>query len=115
MHQIREKVQQVGISNCYISSVTYTELLYGAEKSTQIEQNLKRLSSIKENFRLVPFEIAMHEFAKQKVHLKRIGRPVSDFDILIGSTAIAAQMTLVTNNVKDFENLEGILIENWVD
>lgn len=39
---------------------------------------------------------------------------ISDFDLLIGSTAIANDLILITENVKEFERISGIEIENWV-
>ncbi|CAD5253956.1 Ribonuclease VapC (fragment) [Imperialibacter sp. EC-SDR9] len=38
---------------------------------------------------------------------------LSDFDLLIGSTAIANKLTMVTQNTREFERLEGIELENW--
>ena len=55
------------------------------------------------------------EYARQKAVLKQIGRPVGEFDLLIGATAIAHRLTLVTRNIRDFENLQGISLENWID
>ena len=51
---------------------------------------------------------------KKKIRLRKIGTPLHDeFDLLIGVTAIENKLTLVTDNVKDFERLEKIKIENW--
>ena len=38
-----------------------------------------------------------------------------EFDLLIGVTAVENKLTLVTDNIKDFERLDGIKIENWFD
>jgi len=46
--------------------------------------------------------------------LRKIGKPINDeFDLLIGITAVENNLTLVTDNVKDFDRIEGIMIENW--
>jgi predicted nucleic acid-binding protein len=50
-----------------------------------------------------------------KAALKKKGIASDNFDLLIASTAIAHNMTLVTRNVKHFEQIEGIHIENWVE
>lgn len=56
----------------------------------------------------------MRLYAKEKVRLRRIGKPMHDeFDLLIGVTAIQNDLILVTDNNKDFERLEGIKMENW--
>ena len=52
-------------------------------------------------------------YASEKARLKKIGKIVDDFDLLIGVTSISNKMTLVTNNLKHFERLNDILIEDW--
>ena len=54
-------------------------------------------------------------YAQRKARLRRAGRPVGEFDLLIGATAIAHNLTLVTRNTRDFVNLESIRLENWID
>ncbi len=57
---------------------------------------------------------SIKRYAKEKVRLRKIGKPIHDeFDLLIGVTAIENKLTLVTDNVKDFERLNGMKIENW--
>jgi len=46
--------------------------------------------------------------------LRKSGKPIDDFDLLIGATAIANDLILVTNNIKHFENLKKIKLENWI-
>ena len=63
---------------------------------------------------IVPIFGCIKRYAKEKVRLRKIGKPMNDeFDLLIGVTAIENKLTLVTDNIKDFERLEGIKIENW--
>lgn len=54
-------------------------------------------------------------YAKEKARLKRNGRIVGEFDLLIGATALRYNLTLVTRNTKDFANPAGIQLENWID
>ena len=49
-----------------------------------------------------------------KVQLRKKGTMISDFDLLIGSTAIAHDLIMVTDNIKEFNRIKGIEIENWV-
>nr|WP_229380034.1 hypothetical protein [Fibrella forsythiae] len=57
----------------------------------------------------------MAEYARQKARLRKMGRRVDDLDIFIGATALAGGLTLVTRNTKDFVNMDGIILENWID
>lgn len=47
--------------------------------------------------------------------LTMAGTPTSDFDLLIGCTAVSRKMVMVTQNIKDFENIKDIHLENWVN
>ena len=53
-------------------------------------------------------------YAKEKVCLRNAGKPIEDFDLLIGCAAKAAGLTMVTHNVKHFSHIEGIKIEDWL-
>jgi len=64
--------------------------------------------------RTISISGALHEFGRQKANLRRIGRPVGDFDILIGSTAIVHDLTLITHNTRDFKNLSHIRMLDWI-
>jgi len=65
-------------------------------------------------FLLFPYLEVLRRYAKEKVRLRKIGKPINDeFDLLIGISALENNLTLVTDNVKDFDRIEGIMIENW--
>ena len=65
-------------------------------------------------FLLFPYLEVLRRYAMEKVRLRKIGKPINDeFDLLIGITALENNLTLVTDNVKDFDRIEGIMIENW--
>ncbi|WP_369679219.1 PIN domain-containing protein, partial [Siphonobacter sp. BAB-5385] len=116
---VKEKIADIGVESCFLSEITLAELLYGIENSapTRRFQNMERFVNLRLLFsgRVLSISNALHEYARQKATLRRIGRPVGDLDILIGATAISHQLTLVTRNVRDFQNLEGIQIANWID
>ncbi|MGM9506262.1 PIN domain-containing protein [Larkinella sp. GY13] len=107
------------MSSCYLSEITIAELLYGVENSdpNRRNKNRKNLDWLRTAFvgRTLLIGPSFHEYARQKAALKRIGRPVGEFDLLIGSAAIVHDLTLVTRNTRDFENLDRIKLENWID
>ncbi len=49
----------------------------------------------------------------EKARLRKIGKPLDDFDLLIGATAIANGLIMVTNDINHFERLRGINLEDW--
>jgi tRNA(fMet)-specific endonuclease VapC len=63
---------------------------------------------------VIPIFGSIKRYAKEKVRLRKMGKPINDeFDLLIGVTAVDNNLTLVTDNVTDFEQLNDIRIENW--
>lgn len=116
---IKEKIAEVGTKSCFLSEITIAELLYGIENSTpsKRQQNIERFDNFHSLFsgRTLPISNVLYEYARQKAALKRIGRIVGEFDLLIGATAIVHGLTLVTRNTKDFEHLNGIRLKNWID
>jgi tRNA(fMet)-specific endonuclease VapC len=118
-YNLQEKMDKVGLGSCFLSEITIAELLYGIENSaeTQRKKNLENLSQLRASFvgRTLLIGDSFYEYARQKAALKRMGRVVGEFDLLIGATAIVHGLTLVTRNTKDFEHLNGIRLENWID
>jgi len=103
-----------GEKKFYVSDVTIMELKYGAYRSTKVEENLALINIFLKKLRVVPYAIAVDTFCQEKVRLQRVGLPLEDYDLLIGSAAKATGLTLVTHNVKHFERIEGLTIEDWV-
>ena len=110
---IVDKIKKVGFNACCISEITLAELLFGAENSQHIVKNRTAVQNIQNNFEIIPIFEALDIYAKEKARLRKIGTPVDDFDLLIGATAIAHDLTMVTNNIKHFDRLEGICLEDW--
>ena len=105
-----------GRENCYISEITAFELRYGAENSANPTKSHKAVDKFIDGLAIIPIYSSIRLYAKEKVRLRKIGKPMHDeFDLLIGVSAIENKLTLVTDNVKDFELIAGIKIENWLD
>lgn len=113
------KLRQVGYANCFISEITTAEMLFGVENSAPTRQaaNRQSLYRLQQAFagRILPIGNCLEIYAQQKANLKRIGRLQGEFDLLIGSTALAHGLTLVTRNTRHFADLTGIRLENWID
>jgi tRNA(fMet)-specific endonuclease VapC len=98
-----------------MSFVSYGELLKGAELSnrkTKVLQQLDQLTrTIKVNYS-VDSAICEH-YAQQVSKLKLAGTPIGANDLWIACHALALDAILVTNNVREFERVSGVTIENW--
>jgi tRNA(fMet)-specific endonuclease VapC len=113
--EVTRKLNKIGYNRCFISEVVLAELRYGAYKSDFVEDNLKLIDDFVKKVQVLPFADSIDVYAKEKVRLKNAGRPIEEFDLLIGCAAKAAGLTMVTHNVKHFSHIEGIDIEDWVE
>jgi tRNA(fMet)-specific endonuclease VapC len=114
-YSIGDKITEVGESNCYVSDVTVAELCYGVECSAPdlIEHKRGRLHEIIANINIIPFAVAIDYYAKEKARLRAAGEMISDFDLLVGATAVQQNMTMVSNNVKHLSKIRGIDLVDW--
>ena len=110
---MRNKFERAGLGRLAISEITLAELMYGTECSANPEKNKARLEILLLNLKILGIREALQEYALEKARLTKAGAPVGDFDLLIGATAIHHNMTLVTNNTRHFERLQGISLEDW--
>ena len=64
--------------------------------------------------KVIPFSSVIKRYAKEKISTSKQGTPVADFDLLIGCSALENNLIMVTDNVKHFQPIPGIVIENWI-
>jgi len=110
-----EKFQEVKLENCAISEITLAELVFGAENSSNPKKNYKLIDKFTEQIKILPIFNSINIYAKEKVRLRKNGTMISDFDLLIGSTSIANELIMVTENANEFERISGIELENWIN
>ena len=98
-----------------ISSITWGELVFGAEKSSKPEQNLKDIELLGANLEILDFgrEAAEH-FGQIRSELYAAGKPIGPYDMMIAGHARSEALVLVTNNENEFERVDGLRLENWV-
>ena len=108
-----QKILEVGEENCFISEITVAELKYGIENSATPEAMRKIVAAFIPKFAIIPIYNSLNIYAKEKARLRKQGLIIDDFDILIGSTSIANNMIMVTNNVAHLNRLDQIIIEDW--
>ena len=113
LFELDEKIKEVGLENCFISEVTVAELKFGAEKSQKVEQNRLVVSTFISQMNILPIFNSLDFYAQEKNRLQKQGTPIDEFDLLIGATALANDLVLVTNNTKHFKRLTDIQIEDW--
>ncbi|MBW8334946.1 MAG: type II toxin-antitoxin system VapC family toxin [Prolixibacteraceae bacterium] len=112
--ELNEKIKQVGLQNCFISEITLAELKFGAECSNRIQENMEMVDDFAKEITIVPIFNSLDVYAREKARLKKSGKMLDDFDLLIGATAIANKLIMVTENGKHLDRMSEISIENWI-
>lgn len=101
------------IGQVAISSITGAELAYGVDKSGSA-RNRQALDKFLAPLDILPFdEAAMRRYGVLRSHLERKGTPIGALDQLIAAHALVVDAVLVTNNVREFERVAGLRLENW--
>ena len=99
-----------------ISSITWGELVYGAERSSQPERNLADIEGLAARLEVAPFDfLAATHFGQLRAELYDVGRPIGPYDMMIAGHARALGLVLVTNNLKEFKRVPGLRVENWIE
>lgn len=111
-----DKFKKMKNANICISSITYSELLYGAEKSSNIAKNLLALTLFLSNIEILSYdESASIDYGIIRSKLEKQGKIIGPLDMLIAAHAKSLNITLVSNNSKEFERVDGLRLENWVE
>jgi len=110
---IKEKVTSVGIVNCFVSAITIAELTFRAYQSNDYESHKADFQQIMSLATVLPILDSLDIYGKEKARLRKEGNLTPEFDLLIATTALHHDMTLVTNSTKHMSRIEGIQLENW--
>ena len=112
--KVLDKFQTLNIGDLCISSITLAELEYGVEKSNYKERNKIALAGFLSSIEILNFsEKAASEYGKIRANLEKSGNIIGAYDLMIGAHALSENITLVTNNIKEFKRINYLLLENW--
>lgn len=113
--EVLARFQKLKPGDAAISVITWGELLYGAEKSHQRKRALQLLEEFKTFVPVLPMpENAGKTYGSIRAKLESKGRPIGNNDMWIAAHAIAATLTIVTNNEREFQLVPGLKVQNWV-
>lgn len=100
-----------------ISVITAGELRFGVlrlgagRRATALDQ---RLQHILESFAVLPLPPEAGErYAATRAHLETKGTPIGGNDLWIAAHALAGDMTVITNNLREFQRVPGLKVEDW--
>jgi tRNA(fMet)-specific endonuclease VapC len=111
---VQANVRRVGRSELRICAPVEGELWYGVARSTRKEDNRVNLSILLKWLPSLPFSgEATRIFGDIRAQLAVLGTPIGPYDTQIASVALAYGLVLVTHNVREFERVPGLLVEDW--
>jgi tRNA(fMet)-specific endonuclease VapC len=118
---IRQKSTQVlatltsyAITDIGISAITVAELQYGVQRSTKQSQNQQALDQFLLPLTILPFDDGTAlQYGRIRAYLEAQGLPIGALDTLIAAQAVQHNLTLVTNNIREFSRVPGLTVEDW--
>lgn len=113
-YDVIDKMESIGREKCFVSDVTVMELRFGAYKSKKQTENLHIVNKLLSKVRIIPFADGIDFFCQEKLRLQKLGTPIEDFDLLIGSAAKVSGLIMVTDNIQHFNRIDGLSVENWI-
>ncbi len=112
--ELRERFNSLAEQLC-ISSITLVELYYGAEKSARRADNDQAIGHFTARLDVLPFaEGAAAHYGQIRAQFEQAGLLAGAYDMMIGGHARCEGLVLVTNNVREFERMDGLRVENRV-
>jgi len=113
--EVLARFQQIQLKQLHIPTITLFELYYGIEKNNSQQRNLAALENFIAPLTVIDFTLdAAKKAAKIRNNLQKLGTPIGAYDIQIAAIALSLNMTLLTNNTREFERVKGLKLENWV-
>ena len=112
---VLRRLQTVPVSEVCISVITKSELLYGVQLSPRARQDNIAVDAFLRHLAVLDFpdEAAAH-YAEIRAELKMRGQLIGANDLLIAAHARCLGLVLVTNNVREFGRVPGLIVENWM-
>ena len=113
--KLQNKFTSKSIEKFCVSSITVAELIYGAKKSKKIEKNLNAAIKILSVFKIIDFtSMDAFEYGDIRADLELQGNIIGANDLLIAAQARRLNLVVLTANIKEYNRVKGLKVENWV-
>ncbi len=113
--EVIRKFKKYPIGEIGVSAITVSELQYGVTKSIHKGKNRRRLEEFLFPFDILSYdELAAGVYGIIRAQLEESGKLIGPLDLLIAAQALSRDLTLVTNNEKEFKRIKKLKVENWV-
>jgi tRNA(fMet)-specific endonuclease VapC len=109
--EVQRRFRQHPLHSLRLASISLSELRYGVSKNSNQRSNQAALDTF---LRMIELDAAAAIAAAEcRANLERHGTPIGPYDLLIAGVALSRDMTLVSNNIREFARIEGLRVENW--
>jgi tRNA(fMet)-specific endonuclease VapC len=113
--EVLSRFQELEVGSVVMSIITFGELCYGAEKSHHPKKSMEILLELASLIPPLPLPTkAAKHYGDIRSTLEKKGKPIGNNDLWIASHALEMELTLVTNNEKEFSRIPKLKFENWV-
>lgn len=113
--QVLKRFMDFAVCDIGISSITLSELEYGVEKSAHPDKNREALIGFVSPLHIASYDdLAASHYGAIRAYLERAGRSIGAMDLLIAAHARSLSVPLVTNIRREFQRIEGLVVENWL-
>ena len=114
--EVLQKFNSYTVVDIGISSITVAELEFGVQKSQVPKKNKQALTQFLLPLTIVNFNTAAaNMYSKIRATLEKQGTPIGSLDTLIAAQALSLEITLITNNVREFSRVPDLKLENWAN
>jgi tRNA(fMet)-specific endonuclease VapC len=112
--RVGARIRRLSPENIYISPIVVAELRYGADKSVRPLENHARIDRFVQDLQCTDFDLdAAAAYGRIRAGLEATGQTIGPNDLLIAAQALSNQLVLVTDNLREFQRVKGLQIENW--
>ena len=114
--KLQNKFTKKNIEQFCVSSITVAELIYGAKKSKNIDKNIDAAIKVLSPLTILDFTgLDAFEYGDIRADLELKGKIIGGNDLLIAAQARRQNLIVLTANVKEYERVQGLKLENWAD
>ena len=124
--EVLAKFKSMNADDCVISSITVAELKYWVARNKKLHAQTGNASIPKINeqvinnflYHLLTVDFDTHaadKYAEIRADLEEKGKTIGNMDLMIAAHALSLELILITNNIKEFERVPGLLLENWIN
>jgi tRNA(fMet)-specific endonuclease VapC len=114
--QVVGRFKRLRVGDVGVSAITVCELQFGVSNSSQPERNQRALTEFLGPLEVLDFPAgASAVYGEIRTHLQRAGKPIGSYDLLLAAHALHGNLTLVTNNVREFGRVPDLRTDNWLE